>query len=224
MIVSGQSMQSIAGEIIYPFLNDLVRSDDESEAREALSIIKILADKGAERKNLLGLQKALCHKNRNIACTSLDILRKSSPIAGKMIEVDTNVWKSMFPFFCERTLTASPGAALDSLKILDALIDHNIVGDYKDLQKALLHENDNVANLALEALRKIAGLTIESRVEKVKQQPSANKMLSPEVPQQIQEMPTPKEDEVRNPFIKVLIKNPKYVEKIKEIKSRYKTE
>lgn len=222
--MSGQSMQSIADEIIYPFLNELVRSDDESEAREALSIIKILADKGAESKNLLGLQKALYHKNRNIACTSLDILRKSSPIAGKMIEVDTNVWKSLFPFFCERTLTASPGVALDSLKIIDALIDLNIVGDYKNLQKALLHENDNVANLALEALRKIAGLTAESRVEKVKQQPSAHKMLSHEVPQQVQEMPTPKEDEVRNPFLKVLINNPKYVEKIKEIKSRYKTE
>jgi hypothetical protein len=211
MIVSGKSMQSVADELIYPFLNDLVQSDDQSEACEGLSIIKILADKGAGRKNVLGLQKALCHKNKNVAYTSLDILRKSSPTAGKMIEVDNDVWKSIFPFFCECTLAASPGVALDSLKILDALIDHNIVGDYKNLQRALLHENDNVANLALDVLRKIAGMTIESRVEKVKQQ-------------QIKEMPMPKEDVVRSPFINILMKNPKYVEKIKEIKSKYETE
>jgi len=168
MIFNGRSIQSVADATIYPFLNDLLQSQDETVIGETLNHIKVLADLGIERKNFLELQKVLCHKNINVARNSLDILREMSPsVVKKEVEVKTDVWKSMYPFFCNQAISTSV-LAIDSLKILDALIDYGIVGDYKNLQKALLHKSDNVAHLALDVLRKIKGLTIETGVERVK--------------------------------------------------------
>ena len=81
-----------------------------------------------------------------------------------VVEVKADIWKSMYPFFCDQSLSA-PSVAMESLKILDVLIDYGIVGDYKNLQKVLLHKNDDVAHLALDVLRKIKGLTLETRTE-----------------------------------------------------------
>ncbi len=84
------------------------------------------------------------------------------------VEVKADTWKSMYPFFCNQAFSTS-SVAIESLKILDVLIDNGIVGDYKNLQKALLHKNDEVAHLALDVLRKIKGLTIETKTERAEQ-------------------------------------------------------
>ncbi len=162
MIFNGKSLQSVANKNIYPFLNNLLQSEDETEVREALNNIKIFVDLGVEKKNFPGLQKTLYHKNINIAHNSFDILRKISPRV-KLVEVKTEVWESMYPFFCKRALSTS-SVAIDSLKILEVLIDYDIVGNYKNLQKALLHKNDKVAHLTLNVLRKIKGLPIETKI------------------------------------------------------------
>lgn len=80
------------------------------------------------------------------------------------VEVNADAWKSMYPLFCNQELSA-PGVAIGSLQTLSALVDNGIVGDYKDLQKVLLHKNDEVAHFALDVLRKIKGLAIETRIE-----------------------------------------------------------
>lgn len=166
MIFNGKSIQSVATKNIYPFLNNLLQSEDETEVRDALTNIKLLVDLGIEKKNFPGLQKVLYHKNVNIARNSFDILRKTSPRV-KQFEVKTHVWESMYPFFCKRALS-TPIVATDSLKILELLIDYGIVGNYKTLQKALRHNNNNIAHLALNVLRKIKGLPIETRIARIK--------------------------------------------------------
>ncbi|MDD5473800.1 MAG: FlaD/FlaE family flagellar protein [Candidatus Methanoperedens sp.] len=80
------------------------------------------------------------------------------------VEVKADAWKSMYPLFCNQALSA-PSFAMESLKTLNVLVDRGIVGDYKDLQKVLLHENDEVAHLALDVLRKIQEFTIQTRIE-----------------------------------------------------------
>lgn len=226
MIFKGGSIQSVADAAIYPFLNDLLQSEDETVVRETLNHIKILAYLGIERKNFLELQKVLCHKNINVARNSLDILREMSPsVVKKEVEVKTEVWKSMYPFFCNQAISTSV-VAIDSLKILDALIDYGIVGDYKNLQKALLHKSDNVAHLGLDVLRKIKGLTIETGVERVKLVSGRRESIE-KVPQkkdqQIKEIEQPmqKETDLESRILNVLKKNPKYVESLREIKSKY---
>ncbi len=166
MIFDGKSIQSVASKRIYPFLNNLLQSEDDTEVREALNNIKILVDMGIEKKNFPGLQNLLYHKNVNIAHSSFDILRKKSSIVNQA-EIKTNVLESMYPFFCKRALS-NPIIAIDSLKILDLLIDYDIVGNYKYLQKALLHKSDKVAHLALNVLRKIKGLAIETKIGGIK--------------------------------------------------------
>jgi len=228
MIFKGKSIQSVADATIYPFLNDLLKSEDETEVRETLNHIKILADLGIERKNFFGLQKVLCHKNIHVARNSLDILREMSPsIVKKEVEVKTDVWKSMYPFFCNQALS-TPIVAIDSLKILDDLVDYEIVGDYKNLQKALLHKNDTVAHLGLDVLRKIKGMTTETRIEIVKpisaeiSRERMEKVLQKK-DQQIKEIeqPTQKETDLQSRISNVLKKNPKYIESLREIKSKY---
>ncbi len=226
MIFKGKSIQSVADATIYPFLNDLLQSEDEAVVRETLNHIKILADLGIERKNFLELQKVLFHKNINIARDSLDILREMSPsIVKKEVEVKTDVWKSMYPFFCNQAL--STPLAIDSLKILDVLVDYGIVGDYKNLQKALLHKSDIAAHLALDILRKIKGMTTETRIEAVKPisaEISRERMeKAPQKKEQIQEIEQPiqKETDIQSQILNVLKKNPKYVESLKGIKSKY---
>ncbi|MCZ7393802.1 MAG: hypothetical protein ABOK23_11900 [Candidatus Methanoperedens sp.] len=168
MIFKGKSIQSVADATIYPFLNDSLQSEDETVVRETLNYIKILADLGVERKYFLGLQKLLYHKKNIVARNSLDILRKmSTVVAKKEVEVNTDVWKSMYPFLCNQALSTSV-VAIESLKILDVLVDYGIVGDYKNLQKALLHKSNNVAHLTFDVLRKIVGLSTESRTGNVK--------------------------------------------------------
>ena len=177
MIFKGKSIQSVADATIYPFLNDSLQSEDETVVSETLNYIKILADLGVERKHFLGLQSLLYHKNNNVARKSFEILRKMSRDGGKKeIEVNTDVWKSMYPFLCNQALSTSV-VAIDSLKILDILVDYGIVGEYKNLQKALLHKNNYVAHLAFTILRKIEGLCIESGIEDVKTQEKSTQNL-----------------------------------------------
>ncbi|MDP2840798.1 MAG: hypothetical protein Q8O17_00800 [Candidatus Methanoperedens sp.] len=285
MIFDGKSIQSVADAAIYPFLNNLLQSEDETVVRETLNEIRILAALGIERKNFIGLQKVLYHKDIDLAHSSLDLLREMHPGIVKDVELRSDVLVSMYPFFCEQVLSA-PDVAIESLNILDALIDYGIVGDYKDLQKALLHESDKVAYLALDVLRKIERLTGETKIERVKlvsaeilrvqqikektfeepraqqvkertfeeprvQQVKEKTLEAPRV-QQIKERtleaprvqqvkertleapmvqqvkkrpleePTQKEEDIQSRIIDVLKKNPKYVEGLKEIKSKYK--
>ncbi len=228
MIFKGRSIQSVADATIYPFLNDLLQSEDETVVRETLNYIKILADLGIERKNFLELQRVLCHKNINIARNSLDILREMSPsVVKKEVEVKADVWKSMYPFFCNQALS-TPAVAIDSLKILDVLVDYEIVGDYKNLQKALLHKSDTVAHLAIDVLRKIKGTTTETRIEIVKPiSAEISRERMEKVPQkkdqQIKEIEqlAQKETDLQSRISNVLKKNPKYIESLREIKSKY---
>ncbi len=225
MIFKGKPIQSVADSTIYPFLNDLLQSQDEIVVRETLNHIKILAGLGIERKNFLGLQKVLYHKNMNIARNSLDILREMSPsVMQKEVEVKTDTWKSMFPFFCNQALSTS-SVAIDSLKIIDVLVDYGIVGDYKNLQNALLHKSDNVARLALDILRKIKVLTTEVRVTIVKPigAEKRHERIERKEEQQIKEIEQPiqKEKELKSRIFSVLQKNPKYVESLRDIKSKY---
>lgn len=229
MIFEGKSIQSIADSTIYPFLNDLLQSEDETLVRETLNYIKILADLGVERKNFLGLQKVLCHKNINIARISLDILREMSPsIVKKEVEVKADIWRSMYPFFCNLASSA-PVVAIDSLKIIDILIDYGIVGDYKNLQKALLHNSDNIAHFTLDVLRKIKRMPTETRIETGKPtiaEISRERMGKvPHKKEQIQEIePMQKETNLQSRILNVLKKNPKYVESLREIRSKYNIE
>ncbi len=225
MIFKGKPIQSVADSTIYPFLNDLLQSQDEIVVRETLNHIKILAGLGIERKNFLGLQKVLYHKNMNIASNSLDILREMSPsVMQKEVEVKTDTWKSMYPFFCNQALS-TPSVAIDSLKIIEVLVDYGIVGDYKNLQNALLHKSDNVARLALDILRKIKGYTAEVRVTIVKPIGAESRpaRIERKEEQQIKEIEQPiqKEKELKSRILSVLQKNPKYVESLRDIKSKY---
>lgn len=116
-----------------------------------------------------------------------------------VVEVKADAWKSMYPFFCDQALSV-PDVATESLKILDVLIDYGIVGDYKNLQKVLLHKNNEVAHLALDVLRKIKGLTIETRIEGVKPVSVESSTESIEkvprkINQQIKEIEMPVQDE-----------------------------
>ncbi len=230
MIFVGKKIQSVANETIYPFLNNLLQSEDEAVVRETLNNIKLLADMGMERKNFFGLQRVLYHKNISVAHNSLDILREMSPGIVKEAELKNDILISMYPFFCNRALS-TPIVAIDSLKILDVLIDYGIVGDYKDLQKALQHKSDKVAHLTLDVLRKIRGLTREIRIEGVK--PISAEIIRErveKVPQKVvqqieeklSEEPVQKEEEIQSRIIDVIKKNPRYVEGLKEIKSKYK--
>lgn len=229
MIFVGKKIQSVANETIYPFLNNLLQSEDEAVIWETLNNIKLLADMGLERKNFLGLQKVLYHKNMSIAHSSLDILREMSPGIVKETELKNDILISMYPFFCNQALS-TPIVAIDSLKILDVLIDYGIIGDYKDLQKALQHKSDKVAHLTLDVLRKIKGLAKEIGIEGVK--PISAEIIRervekvPEnVVQQIEEKLSEepqKKEEIQSRIIDVIRKNPKYVEGLKEIKSKYK--
>jgi len=269
MIFDGKSIQSVADAAIYPFLNNLLQSEDEIVVRETLNNIRILADLGIERKNFIGLQKVLYHKDSDLARSSLDLLREMHPGIVKDVELRSDVLESMYPFFCEQVLS-TPDVAIDALKILDALIDYGIVGDYKDLQKALLHESDKVAYLALDVLRKIERLTGETKIERVtvvsakisresvekvfeervqqikekaleepriqqvKEKPLEvprvrqikEKTLEEPMVQQVKKRPleghAQKEEDIQSRIIDVLKKNPKYVEGLKEIKSKYK--
>lgn len=246
MIFDGKSIQSIADKTIYPFLNNLLQSEDETVVRETLNEIRILAHLGIERKNFIGLQKVLYNKDIDLAHSSLDLLREMHPGIVKEVELRSDVLESMYPFFCEQVLS-TPDVAIDALTILDALIDYGIVGNYKDMQKALLHESDKVAYLALDVLRKIERLTGETKIERVKlvsaeilrvQQVKERTFEEPrvqqvkertlEVPraQQVKERtfeePAQKEEDIQSRIIDVLKKNPKYVEGLKEIKSKYK--
>lgn len=208
MIFSGKSMQSFADEMINPFLNKLLQSENEAEVREALNNIKVLIDSGADGKPFLELQKTLYHNNGKIAHSSLDILRKIPPSARKKVEVKNDVWKNMYPFFCEYASEA-PSIALDSLKIIEGLIDYNIIDDYRGLQKVLLHENDAVAHLALDILRKKITHDEEEMV------------LNHE---HIEKLPQQKDEGAVNRIRDVFLKNPKYVEMLEEAKLKYKTE
>ncbi|MCZ7356594.1 MAG: hypothetical protein O8C66_04925 [Candidatus Methanoperedens sp.] len=200
MIFEGKSIQSVANATIYPFLNDLLKSEDETVVRETLNYIKILADLGVQRKNFLEMQRLLCHKNINIARNSLNILRDMSPdVVNKEADVKADVWKSLYPLFCNQALS-TPAAAIDSLKILDVLVDHEIVGDYRNLQKALLHESDTVAHLAIDLLRRI-----KEKDQKIKET----------------EQLTQKGADLQSRISYVLKKNPKYIESLREIKSKY---
>ncbi len=230
MIFDGKSIQTVADETIYPFLNNLLLAEDETVVRETLNKIRTLANFGIERKNFLGLQKVLCHKDIDIARSSLDLLREMHPGIVKEVELRSDVLESMYPFFCDQVLS-TPDIAIDSLKILDVLIDYGIVGDYKNLQKALLHKNDKVAYLVLDVLRKIKRLIGETKIERVNlvrteiSRESEEKVLEKRV-QQIKEKsfeePVQKEEEIQSRIIEVLKKNPKYVDGLKEIKSKYK--
>ncbi|MCZ7393804.1 MAG: hypothetical protein ABOK23_11890 [Candidatus Methanoperedens sp.] len=221
MIFNGKSIQSVANSTIYPFLNDLLQSEDEIVVRETLNQVKIFADLGMEGRNFLGLQKVLYHKNINVARNSLDILRKMSP-GVKNVEVKADIWKSMYPFFCDQALSA-PVVALDALNIVNILVDYGIVGDYKNLQKALLHKRDNVAHLAFDILRKIDGLTIETGVERVKlvSDKSSREVKKKDEMIKEKEQPLQKETDTQSRISNVLKKNPKYVESLREIKSKY---
>lgn len=231
MIFLGKTIQSVADETIYPFLNNLLQSEDEAVISETLNNINILADMGVERKNFLGLQKVLYHKNIGIARNSLDFLREMSPGLVKEVELKNDIWKSMYPFFCVQALS-TPLIAIDSLKILDTLLDYGIVGDYKNLQKALLHKSDKVAQLTLDVLRKIKGLTNEARVERVEPiSVESRRQMVEKVPQKVYqqikekplEEPMQRREELQSRIIDVLKKNPTYVEGLKEIKSKYRT-
>jgi hypothetical protein len=229
MIFQGKSIQSVADETIFPFLNNLLQSGDEAVVCDTLNNIKNLAGMGIERKNFLGLQRVLYHGNINIARSSLDILREMSPGIIRGAELKNDVLISMYPFFCDQALS-TPDVAIDSLKILDTLIDYGIVGDYKTLQKALMHKNDAAAHLALDVLRKIKLSAKETRLERIK--PVGAEIIRERVEkmqpvyQQIKEKPleepVQRKDELQSRIIEVLKKNPKYVESIKEVKSKYK--
>ncbi|MCZ7400947.1 MAG: hypothetical protein O8C61_01855 [Candidatus Methanoperedens sp.] len=230
MIFLGKTIQSIADENIYPFLNNLLQSEEDAVVIETLRNISILADMGVERKYFPGLQKVLYHKNIGIARNSLDFLREMSPGLVKGIELKNDIWKSMYPFFCVQASSSSL-IAIDSLKILDTFLDYGIVGDYKNLQKALLHKNDKVAQLTLDVLRRIKGLTNEAKVERV--EPGgveSRKQKVEKVPQKVYqpikekllEEPVQRREELQNRIIDVLNKNPSYVEDLKKIKSKYR--
>jgi len=227
MIFLGKTIQSVADETIYPFLNNLLESEDEAVISETLNNINILAVMGVERKHFPGLQKVLYHKNIGIARNSLDFLRKMSPGVVKEVELNNNTWKSMYPFFCVQALS-SPLIAIDSLKILDTLLDYGIVGDYKNLQKALLHKNDKVAQLTLDVLRKIKGVTIEARVGRVEpvsvesRTHGVEKEVYQPIKDKLMEEPVQRREELQSRIIDVLMKNPSYVQDLKEIKSKYR--
>ncbi|MFZ2412188.1 MAG: hypothetical protein WAW23_11500 [Candidatus Methanoperedens sp.] len=181
-----------------------------------------------ERKYFLGLQKLIYHKNNTFARKSLEILRKMphSPVT-KQVEVNTDVWKSMYPFLCDQALSTSV-VSIDSLKILDVLVDYDIVGDYKNLQKVLLHKSDTVAKLAFDVLRKIEGVSTEPRIERVKPVIAESMVKIPEKKvQQIKEIEPPvpaaaeKTSDIQSKILNVLKKNPKYVDSLREIKSKY---
>ncbi len=132
-----------------------------------------------ERERASSLEREIRKQQRISDELKDEVERKTSLISeydGKLDEVSNRypeviekleVWKSMYPFFCNQALS-TPNVAVESLKILDVLIDYSIVGDYKNLQKVLLHKSDEVAYLALDVLRKIKGLTEETRIEGVK--------------------------------------------------------
>ncbi len=101
---------------------------------------------------------------KSIRSVANKFLNKLIQLGDETAKADT--WRSMYPFFCDQVLS-TPVVAIESLKILDVLIDDGIVGDYKNLQKALLHKSDEVAHLTLDVLRKIKGLNIEARAEGV---------------------------------------------------------
>ena len=143
-----------------------------------------------------------------------------------VVEVKTDVWRSMYPFFCDQALSASD-VAIESLKILDVLIDYGIVGDYKNLQKVLLHKSDEVAHLALDVLRKIKGLTIGTRIEGVKPVSAESSAESIEkVPQKIDqqiketEHLMQKDEDLQNRIFNVLKKEDSIAEKVSDIEEK----
>lgn len=219
MIFSGKSMQAFASETIHPFLNKLLQSENDVEVKEALGTIKVLTDSGADGKHFLVMQKTLYHTNGKIAHSSLDILRKISSSGWRKDEVQKDVWKSLYPFFYDRA-SGVPPIALDSLKIIDGLIEYNIIDDYSNLQKLLLHKNDEVAHLALDVLRKNLAY-VEQEETPVKHEEKEREYIERE---RIEKPPRQKDEALENRIRDVLLKNPKYVEVLEEVKSKYKTE
>lgn len=218
MIVSGKSMQSFVSEAIHPFLNRLLQSGNETEVKETLDTIKTLIDNGVDGSPFLEMQKILYHNNGKIAHNSLDILRKISPgDKWKKVEVQKDVWKSVYPFFYDLALGA-PHIALDSLKIIEGLIEYNIIDDYTNLQKILLHESNDVAHLALDVLRKDLTYVKQEHIER---EYVEREHIERE---HIEKQPRQKNEALENRIRDVLMKNPKYVEVLEEVKSKYKTE
>lgn len=119
--------------------------------------------------------------------------------------------------------------ALEALKAAKTLVNYypldNLV---QPLNNALLHKNKDVAELALEVLRTARSLEKVSPIA-----PSEYKKLLLDVVipflfgyfiPQIEKPPMQKDEGVHHQIIDILIKNPKYVERLKEIKSKYRIE
>ncbi len=142
------------------------------------------------------------------------------------VEVKADAWKSMYPLFCNQALSP-PGVAIGSLQTLNALVDHGIVGDYRDLQKVLMHENNEVAHFALDVLRKIKGLAIETTIEEVKvtragvDEENAGK-VTPNKNQQVKESGQlmPDEKELQNRVINVLKIEDFIDEKLRDVEKK----
>jgi hypothetical protein len=217
MILEGKSVRSFSEEMIYPFLNKLLQSDEEGVVKNSLTNINILIDEGIDGKPFLDMQRTLYHNNSEIAHSSLDILRKISSGTPRNTEVEKDVWKGMFPFFCDQASSA-PDIAMDSLKIIEGLIDRNIIDDAHEIQKILYHENEVVAHLALDILRKK-----KSHVEEIDEQElvDIHKKQGQEEPELGQ---TQKKMGMETRVKHVLKKNPKYAQLLDDVRSKHKME
>ncbi len=163
---------------------------------------------------------------KSIKSAANKVLNKSLHSGDDMVaELKPDAWRTMYPFFCNQALSTQ-AAAIESLKILDVLIDYGIVGDYKSLQKVLLHKSDEVAYLALDILRKIKGLTIkttdgfklhsaESSVEGIEKVPL-------KINQHIKEikLPVQTEKDLQNRIFNVLKREDSVPEKMPDIEEK----
>lgn len=119
--------------------------------------------------------------------------------------------------------------ALEALRAAKALIDYYPLDDLvQSLDNALMNKNKDVAHLALDILRMKRSSDSVSSIAPAEYKKLLLDIVLPFlftsfIPQ-IEKPPEQREDAIQNKIANILDRNPTYVNRLKEIKSKYRIE
>ncbi|MDO9098191.1 MAG: hypothetical protein Q7U60_08720 [Candidatus Methanoperedens sp.] len=208
-LTPGEYKKILMNEVI-PFLVTCFRSGSDDIVLNALNAVNVLST-DAEIKGILfnPIEKMRSHKNQQIANLALDIIR------------DIYIGKEIYIF--EGTFDKISHLTLGVLRKIERLTGETKIERVKLVSAEILRVQQ-IKEKTFEEPR------VQQIKEKILEVPRAQqvKERTLEVPmvQQVKkrpfEEPAQKEEELQSRIIEVLKKNPKYVEGLKEIKSKYK--
>lgn len=143
--------------------------------------------------------------------------------------MDDFIEKHFIPILCTCINSSDNELVLDALKTAKALANYYPLDDLLQcLNSTLLHKNEDVAYLALEVLRmrhskESVGSIAPSDYKKLLLEVVIPFLFASFIPQ-IEKSPVQKDEGTQNQITNILIKNPKFIERLQEIKSKYRIE